>query len=131
MSKNYYVKVGNRPQLPAELDVILNDKSEAKGKVTWEDVAEDQVNQSGTFSVTGTITVEGVDKAETVSVNVNMIDTVAALLNYSTTTSVGVEPILPTSRPAVMEDGTILTASFPVTWEKPKDGYNTAGIVQV
>ena len=33
MSKNYYVKVGNRPQLPAELDVILNDKSEAKGKV--------------------------------------------------------------------------------------------------
>ena len=131
MSKNYYVKVGNRPQLPAELDVILNDKSEAKGKVTWEGVAEDQVNQSGTFSVTGTITVEGVDKAETVSVNVNMIDTVAALLNYSTTTSVGVEPILPTSRPAVMEDGTILTASFPVTWEKPKDGYNIAGIVQV
>ena len=44
--------------------------------------------------MTGTITVEGVDKAETVSVNVNMIDTVAALLNYSTTTSVGVEPIL-------------------------------------
>ena len=35
MSKNYYVKVGNRPQLPAELDAVLNDKSEAKGKVTW------------------------------------------------------------------------------------------------
>ena len=33
-TKNYYVKVGNRPQLPAELDVILNDKSEAKRKVT-------------------------------------------------------------------------------------------------
>ena len=46
MSKNYYVKVGNRPQLPAELDAVLNDKSEAKGKVTWEDVAEDQINQS-------------------------------------------------------------------------------------
>ena len=36
MSKNYYVKVGNRPQLPAELDAVLNDKSEAKGNVTWE-----------------------------------------------------------------------------------------------
>lgn len=95
MSKNYYVKVGNRPQLPAELDAVLNDKSEAKGNVTWEDVAEDQINQSGTFSVTGTVTVAGVDKAETVSVNVNMIDTVAAILNYSTTTSIGVDPKLP------------------------------------
>ena len=131
MSKNYYVKVGNRPQLPAELDVILTDKTATKGRVTWESVADDQISQSGTFSVTGTISVAGIDKTETVSVNVNMIDTVAALLNYSTTTSVGTEPILPTSRPAVMEDGTILTASFPVTWEKPKEGYGTAGTVEV
>ena len=131
MSKNYYVKVGNRPQLPAELDVILTDKTATKGQVTWESVADDQISQSGTFSVTGTISVAGIDKTETVSVNVNMIDTVAALLNYSTTTSVGTEPILPTSRPAVMEDGTILTASFPVTWEKPKEGYGTAGTVEV
>ena len=131
MSKNYYVKVGNRPQLPAELDAVLNDKSEAKGKVTWEDVAEDQINQSGTFSVTGTVTVAGVDKAETVSVNVNMIDTVAAILNYSTTTSIGVDPKLPIARPAVMEDGTVLTASFPVAWETPEGGYNAEGIVSV
>ena len=95
-------------------------KSEAKGKETWEDVAEDQINQSGTFSVTGTVTVAGVDKAETVSVNVNMIDTVAAILNYSTTTSIGVDPKLPIARPAVMEDGTVLTASFPVAWKHRK-----------
>ena len=131
MSKSYYVKVGNQPQLPAELDVVLSDKTEAKGKVTWENVTEEQIGQAGTFSVAGTIAVEGVDKTEAISVNVNMIDTVAALLNYSTTTSVGVDPILPASRPAVMEDGTILTASFPVEWRKPEKGYGAEGIVEV
>ena len=131
MSKNYYVKVGNQPQLPAELDVVLTDKSEAKGKVTWENVTEEQISQAGTFSVAGTLSVDGVEKKETVSVNVNMIDTVAAILNYSTTTSIGVDPKLPTSRPAVMEDGTILTASFPVTWVEPEGGYSAEGIVSV
>ena len=81
--------------------------------------------------MTGTVTVAGVDKAETVSVNVNMIDTVAAILNYSTTTSIGVDPKLPIARPAVMEDGTVLTASFPVAWETPEGGYNAEGIVSV
>ena len=131
MSKSYYVKVGNQPQLPGQVEVVLTDKTKTTGTVTWEKATAEQIAQAGTFSLTGTVSVEGVEKTETISVNVNMIDTVAALLNYSTTTSVGVEPILPTSRPAVMEDGTILTASFPVTWEKPKDGYNTAGVVQV
>ena len=30
-----------------------------------------------------------------------------------------------------MEDGTVLTASFPVAWETPEGGYNAEGIVSV
>lgn len=120
MSKSYYVKVGNQPQLPGQVEVVLTDKTKTTGTVTWEKATAEQIGQAGTFSLTGTVSVEGVEKAETVSVNVNMIDTVAALLNYSTTTSVGVAPSLPTSRPAVMEDGTVLTAAFPVKWEAPE-----------
>ena len=131
MSKSYYVKVGNQPQLPGQVEVVLTDKTKTTGTVTWEKATAEQIGQAGTFSLTGTVSVEGVEKAETVSVNVNMIDTVAALLNYSTTTSVGVAPSLPTSRPAVMEDGTVLTAAFPVKWEAPEKGYDAEGIVNV
>ena len=77
----------------------------------WGEITEDQTNKAGSFVAGGTA--EGCN----VSVVVNMIDEVAALLNYSTTTSQNTKPTLPTSRQAIMPDGTILSAAFPVTWE--------------
>ncbi len=131
MPKNYYVKVGNQPQLPQQLDVTFTDGTTGTATVAWEKLSEEQISKADSFSVSGTATAAGMDKAELVCVNINMIDTVAAILNYSTTTSVGVAPVLPTSRPAVMEDGTVLTASFPVEWKEPEGGYTTAGNVEV
>lgn len=131
MPKNYYVKINNQPQLPQQLDVVFTDGTTGTAKVVWEKLSDAQISKTGTFSVGGTVTADGVGKQEKVYVNINMIDTVTAILNYSTTTSVGVAPVLPTSRPAVVADGTVLTASFPVEWTAPEGGYNTPGDVLV
>lgn len=108
MSKNYYVKAGSAVVLPETVEAHYTDGSTENLTVAWADTTE----TTGTFTVLGTVA----DKYQ-ISVIVNMIDEVAALLNYSTATPVGQEPTLPASRPAVMADGEILDASFPVTWD--------------
>mgnify|MGYP001773871006 FL=1 len=127
MSKNYYVKLNNMPELPSEIDVNYTDGSTGKVGVTWDDISEDLIAKIGTFKVSGQT-----EDGYAVSVNVNMIDDVGALLNYSTTTGVGTVPVLPDSRPAVMPDGQVLTASFPVEWQFPDDSvYDEEGIVTI
>ena len=126
MSRNYYVKTGSMPQLPATVKAVYSDGSEKDMAVEWDAISEDQITQTGTFSVAGK-TAAG----DTVSVTVNMIDQVAALLNYTTTVPVGTEPVLPESRPAVLQNGEVISASFPVTWGEPEGSYNEAGPVMV
>ena len=118
MSRNYYVKTGNMPQIPATVTAVYSDGTTEDMSVEWETVTEDQIAKTGTFSVSGT-TAAG----DTLSVTVNMIDEVAALLNYSTTVPVGQEPTLPESRPAVLQTGEVISASFPVTWKIPEGRY--------
>ena len=117
MSKTYYVKVGSQPQLPKTIEVRYTDGGKQNKAVTWQTASPDQISKVNSFTLTGTV--EGVDQK--VSVTINMIDEVAALLNYSTTTPAGKAPKLPDSRPAVMADGSILDASFPVAWAKVED----------
>lgn len=126
MSRNYYVKLGNMPQLPQTVKAAYSDGTEKGVAVKWDEVSEDQITQTGTFSVAGT-TAEG----DRISVTVNMIDEVAALLNYSTTVPVGQEPILPESRPAVLQNGDVISASFPVKWGEPEGSYDAAGVVMI
>lgn len=126
MSRNYYVKTGSIPQLPATVKAVYSDGSEEDMAVEWDAISEDQIAQTGTFSVAGK-TAAG----DTVSVTVNMIDQVAALLNYTTTVPVGTEPVLPESRPAVLQNGEVISASFPVTWGEPEGSYDQAGPVMV
>ena len=94
--------------------------------VTWYEISEDQIAQTGTFSVAGVT-----EAGDTVSVTVNMIDQVAALLNYTTTVPVGTEPVLPESRPAVLQNGEVISASFPVEWGEPEGSYDEVGPVMV
>ena len=126
MSRNYYVKLGNMPQLPQTVTAVYSDGTEKDVAVEWDAVSEDQITQTGTFSVAGT-TAEG----DRISVTVNMIDEVAALLNYSTTVPVGQEPILPESMPAVLQNGEVISASFPVTWGQPSGSYDVVGPVTI
>ncbi len=126
LSRFYYVKTGNMPQLPAIVKAAYSDGTTKDVGVTWESIPEELTMQTGAFLVTGT-TAEG-DK---LSVTVNMIDEVAALLNYSTTVPVGQPPVLPDSRPAVLQNGDVISASFPVAWDEPEGSYETEGVVTV
>lgn len=126
MSRYYYVKTGNMPQLPATVKAVYSDGESEDMEVAWGEITADQIAQTGTFAVAGT-TAAG----DNVSVTVNMIDEVAALLNYSTTVPVRQNPILPESRPAVLQNGEVISASFPVTWGEPDGSYDTPGMVNI
>ena len=125
-SRNYYVKTGNKPILPSDVEVRYSDGTSDRQNVTWDAVSDDQIAKAGSFSVAGTVA------GQKISVRVTMIDEIGALLNYSATTPVGTPAVLPGSRPAVLPDGTVTSANFAVRWTKPADTvYNTAGTVKV
>ena len=125
-SRNYYVKTGNKPILPSDVEVRYSDGTSERQNVTWDAVSDDQIAKAGSFSVAGTVA------GQKISVRVTMIDEIGALLNYSASTPVGTPAVLPGSRPAVLPDGTVTSANFAVHWTKPADTvYNTAGTVKV
>ena len=125
-SRNYYVKTGNKPNLPSDVEVRYSDGTSDRQNVTWDAVSDDQIAKAGSFSVAGTVA------GQKISVRVTMIDEIGALLNYSASTPVGTPAVLPGSRPAVLPDGTVTSANFAVDWTKPADTvYNTAGTVEV
>lgn len=116
-SKNYYVKVGNAPQLPKQLKVNFeNAKSENKN-VTW-NTKNLNTNVAGVTKVEGSVEL-GKDKNLQIFVNVIMVDDVVALKNYATAVPVGSATAnLPQTLPAILADGTLSEASFPVTWDE-------------
>lgn len=122
MSRNLYVKVGNMPKLPETAAVHYADGTTTEKAITWEAIPEENIQKDGTFSVSGKL--EGM----TVSVNVTMISEAAALLNYSAAVTLGSDPNLPTARPAVLADGTILNAQFPVAWNTDGVDFQTEGL---
>lgn len=127
MSKNYYVKKNVKPSLAESIEVRYTDGAKEVKNVTWDKIPEDKLAATGTFTVNGQV--EGAGK---VSVNINVIDDVAAMLNYSTTVALGSEPNLPERRPVVLSDGEILNTTFEVQWTEPEKGvYDKEGIVEV
>lgn len=123
-SRYYYVQTGTALTLPEQVEVRYSDGSSAEKDVTWDEVSADKLATPGTFSVSGTA------EGSKITANVTVLDGVDALLSYSTATRVGKKPVLPDSRPAVLADGTVLNASFPVTWDEPDaDAYSKAGDV--
>ena len=127
MSKNYYVKKNVKPILAESIEVRYTDGTKEVKNVTWDKIPEDKLSATGTFTVNGQV-----EDAGKVSVNVNVIDDVAAMLNYSTTVSLGNTPNLPERRPVVLNNGEVLNTSFEVKWTKPDKGaYDKEGIVEV
>lgn len=127
MSKNYYVKKNVKPNLAETVEVRYTDGTKEVKNVTWDKIPEDKLSATGAFTVNGQV-----KDAGKVSVNVNVIDDVAAMLNYSTTVSLGNAPSLPERRPVVLNNGEVLNTSFEVKWTKPDKGaYDKEGIVQV
>ena len=127
ISRNHYVKLGSAPELPKTVLVTYRTGDTETKNVNWNSYDSALTEKVGSFLVTGTI--EGT--TTTVSVSITMLDTVAALLNYSTAVKKDSTVNLPGSRPAVLEDGTILNAEFPVTWNIPEDLTETIGVKMV
>ncbi|WP_461815723.1 sugar-binding domain-containing protein [Faecalimonas sp.] len=127
MTKNYYVKVGNKPSLPEKIEVRYSDGKKEQKAVQWGQITNEQINKAGAFALDGTV-----DGKYKVSVRVNMIDEVGGLLNYSTAVKVGTKPILPEARTAYLSNGEVLDVAFPVKWEeKTAQDYNKVGVVIV
>ena len=127
MSKHYYVKVGNMPELPKQIEVRYTDGSTENKDVVWNAISQEQIGAAGSFVVEGVV-----DGQHKVSVNVTMIDQIGGLLNYSVTIPTGTKPELPETRPAVLATGEVLDAAFPVEWEVPeKEAFAEEGIVAV
>ncbi|MBY4797697.1 discoidin domain-containing protein [Collinsella sp. AGMB00827] len=123
-SRHIYVKTGSKLSLPEKLEVRYSDATVADETVAWDAYDEEALGHAGTFTVTGTVA--GVRA----NISVTVLDDIVALMNYSATTPVGREPILPDARPAIQANGTVLHASFPVTWEDPAKGaYDQEGTV--
>lgn len=124
ISRNHYVKLGSTPELPAKVTATYSNGSTAPLEVNWNSYDSSLIQTPGSFFITGTLG----GTSTTVSVTVTMLDTVAALLNYSAAVQVNGAVTLPSSRPGVLADGTILDAEFPVTWDPiPADFTATAG----
>lgn len=127
MSKNYYVKVGNQPSLPEQIEVRYSDGKKVQKAVEWDTITDEQIGKTGAFTVKGIV-----DGKHEVSVKVNMIDEVGGLLNYSAAVPVGTVPTLPEARTAYLSNGEVMDVAFPVKWEeKDASEYNKVGTVTV
>lgn len=123
-ARYYYVKVGNSLRLPDHIQVRYSDGSSEDKPVAWEQYDPKELDHVHDFEVTGTVA------GTKVSAFVSMIDDVVALMSYSATTPLGIPAVLPTDRPGVLADATILHAAFPVTWQTPADTvYDKPGMV--
>lgn len=113
--RNFYIKVGTAPILPSLIAVTYTDGTTENKNVVWDDsyLTNGLINQVGSFLASGVIEGTGIE----ITANVNMLSEVGALLNYSEAVRTKEDLSLPTSRPVVLADGTILDASFPVKWE--------------
>ncbi len=125
-SRHIYLKTGSQLTLPETVEVRYTDASTENVAPEWKSLTDNQLSTPGTYTVSGTV--KGVE----IKVFVNVIDGVAALLNYSTTTPIGTVPALPDTRAAVLPDGTISKALFPVTWNMPENSaFGSEGTVKV
>ncbi len=124
ISRYHYVKVGNAPVLPEKVTVTYKDGKTKELGVKWNSYENDLINKVGSFAISGVIQEVNV----TATVNITMLDQVAALLNYSAAVQVGGQVALPNTRPAVLADGQILNAEFPVTWDSTDGITDEAGI---
>lgn len=119
LSKTIYVQLNAELDLPTTTTVTLGNGKTVTGNIQWKDYDSALLGQIGDFAIAGTITIPGYTIP--VSVGVVVLDDVAALLNYSAAVQVGQVPSLPAARPAVMADGTVVSAQFEVDWDLPED----------
>lgn len=120
ISRNYFVKAGTDPVFPETVKVNFSDGTVETKQITWDALPADK---GESYSVYGTVA----DLNLRVPVHVMTIGDVEKVLNYSAAIGKDAVISLPATRPAVLADGTVLGAEFPVTWDVPDNLTASAG----
>lgn len=126
ISKNLYVGIGEKPDLPNTVIGTYNNGETKELTVTWNSYDHNLLNKAGEFNITGKLE----DSEAIVTVTIHVIGNVVAIENYSTVTNVGVAPALPSTLKGIYENGSY-SESFPVKWNIPDDAFKQVGIVTI
>ena len=108
-----YLKKDGNLTLPTSYKVNNTDGTSSNVSVNWKEYDSNLLTKVNSFSVNGTL--NGINIP--VSISVDVIDEVSAILNYSTAVKLNDTINLPEKRPALMADGTFINALFDVNWE--------------
>lgn len=124
--RDYSVMAGNQPVLQTSATGTLANNETVNGTIYWETVGSDIYNNSGDYTVSGTLDF-GTYGTFDVTCRVHVIADVVAMRNISTATMENTVPTLPTTVRGVLADGT-LSGEFQVTWESVSIGqFQTVG----
>ncbi|MGL5379555.1 glycoside hydrolase family 2 TIM barrel-domain containing protein, partial [Clostridium sp.] len=111
IAKEYYVSVGDKPELAKTVEGKYSDGTTKTFDVEWNEYNEESLNTPQIFKVTGKL--KGTDVA--VGVNIHVIGDVVAMENYSTFTYAGTNPTLPNTVKGYLADGSE-SEEFAVAW---------------
>jgi len=120
--KNYYVALGEKPELPKTVEGRYSDGTTANFNIEWNAYDEEILNTPQIVKLTGKL--EGTDIA--VVVNVHVIGDVIAMENYSTFTHSGTVPSLPKTVKGYLVDGGD-SEDFVVTWDLEGKDFTNVG----
>lgn len=119
LSKNYYLPLNGNLTLDDSIEVNLKNGTTERDSVNW-DKSGLKLNEAGIYSVSGRSQKYHIP----VSVKVNVISRIAAMLNYSTAVELNSSSLdLPSTRPAVLQNAEITKIEYPVQWTD-KDNVN-------
>lgn len=115
MPKHCYVPIGKTElTLADEISVMRADGEKTTAAVTWGNFDKNLLNQAGTFTISGTIAING--EAIGTSMIVHVYKPIVAAKNIAIHTPSNVKPTLPTSLMTCAIDETSFE-EFPVTWD--------------
>lgn len=120
--KNYYVALGEKPELPKTVEGRYSDGTTANFNIEWNAYDEEILNTPQIVKLTGKL--EGTDIA--VVVNVHIIGDVVAMENYSTFTYSGTVPSLPKTVKGYLVDGGD-SEDFVVNWDLEGKDFTNVG----
>ncbi len=124
--RDYSVMAGTEPTLLTTAAGTLADGTTVEGTITWEEISSDIYNTAGDYTITGTLSFDGLEDI-TVIARLHVIADVIAMRNVSAVTTEGTAPTLPSTVNGVLADSTV-TGEFDVTWDSVSAGdFSTVG----
>lgn len=124
---NYYVKSGSKVELPTTAEAVYVNGTHAASSIAWEENTDALGTTTGSFAVSGESSL-----GDRLSVNVNILEDIAAFLNYDAVTTQGKVPNIPVQRPLITSTGEILDVQLPVHWQMPAaEAFDAVGKVTI